>query len=410
MLFALKKKFAATATAAALNLQGCDSGDPDRELRSDETLQSTLMLTMLIAAILAVVWLSLKLYREYLRYRESNSLVVPLKGIGKGRSEMVLSTAHIQRIENIAYERGLRDGIERAQGSYELDAWRLAELNRVGERYGRGLLGTALEREIRVRHEIQGSQILELRRWRENGVMMPSSDAARGKGKGPSTNAGKGRSKGRNGPVRPNESRNKGKGKPAAQVEDGTSTESGVDINEYRSEQSEVESDGGRTGSNRSMPSVGRTVMAGAIAASSIDMAMGSNELVQRGTSEVGLIESHTGYTGLIWLLLVYVVISLFRDLKSLIAMVLTFVKRHVNCLKREKPRAPLQKDDKVVVWTTKFGNKLHFSRECSFLEKSKATYGHEACAGCLRELEKFWCIQCSSTHETSCEIRKRYL
>ena len=323
---------------------------------------------------------------------------------------MILSTAHLQRIENIAYERGLREGMERAQGLYEQDAWRLAELNRLGERYGRGPLGAALEREMRTRHEIQGAQMLELRRWRENGVMMPNSGAVRGKGKGSSTNAGKGRSKGRNGPARTNGSRNKGKGKPATQGEDETSTESGVDIHEDRSERSEMESDEGRAGSNRSAPPAGRTVIAGAIVASSMDVAMGSKELVHYETREVGLIESHTGHTGWIWLLMIYVVVSLLRDLRGLTGVVFTFVKRHVKCLKREKIRGPLQKDDKVVVWTTKFGNKLHFSRECSFLEKSKATYGHEACAGCLRELEKFWCTQCSSTHETSCEIRKRYL
>ena len=82
---------------------------------------------------------------------------------------MILSTAHLQRIEDIAYERGLREGMERTQGLYEQDAWRLSGLDSFSNRYGRSPPGVALEREIRMRNEIQGAQMMELRRWRNDG-------------------------------------------------------------------------------------------------------------------------------------------------------------------------------------------------------------------------------------------------
>ena len=170
-----------------------------------------------------------------------------------------------------------------------------------------------------------------------------------------------------------------------------------------RSRRSRADSDGSARGA-----SVGREVMTGAIAAAVVETAAASSvneekgQLVVFGTAEVGLIEDHTGASGWMWLLVLYVIFSLTRDLWRIVQ----------RCLRRRKSVKPdpRPEDEKVVIWSTKFGNKLHFTKDCSWIENTKRTYGHEICAGCLRDLEKFWCSHCSSTHEKACEIRRRYL
>ena len=83
-----------------------------------------------------------------------------------------------------------------------------------------------------------------------------------------------------------------------------------------------------------------------------------SKAVVPYGTRDVGLNESHTRITGWMWLLVLYVIFSLTRDLWSVI-------RRCLRCRKTVKP-GPMTRDDKVVIWTTKYGNKLHFARDCS--------------------------------------------
>ena len=424
-----------TAAGMAANLQGCDQKEMVRGENMDqnqgfEVLEAIALMAVIAAAIMVVAWIALKLWRAYSAQNRELVLMRPLKGVGKGKRQMgiELTVNDMERIENHAYERGLREGMERVQSLYDEDNWRLSEMARFHSNYGHGPLGLSLEREIRARQEIRRAQLTEMDRWRENGVLgttrvvSGADSSVRHKGKGP-INVGKGSNprRGSNpakgqGKQRQQGPRGKGKSQPTVLDESEASTEHGSEF-ETGALSEEHESHESERGSNQSSASVGSAAMTGVITAAIAESVVAgavseqdSTALVATGARDVGLIESHTGYTGWIWLLLIYVVISLFRDLKGLTGVVFTFVKRHVKCLKREKTRGPLQKDDKVVVWTTKFGNKLHFSRECSFLEKSKATYGHEACAGCLRELEKFWCTQCSSTHETSCEIRKRYL
>ena len=91
--------------------------------QSLKVLETVTLMAVLVVAVLSAIWIGWKIWEKIQSWRTRETvLAVPLRGKGKGKSRSIeTATGQMQRIEDIAYSQGVREGVERALSMHRHD-------------------------------------------------------------------------------------------------------------------------------------------------------------------------------------------------------------------------------------------------------------------------------------------------